>query len=157
MKTLEQARIEFQRAIQNDGTHCPCCRRWGKINAYQITSTHVRGMIWMLKNFNRNAWIDLGKAPRWVLRAKTMSTLQHWGLIEHKAKKQDEDKRASGLWRLTPLGRDFVYNRGSVPKYVYVFNNRIVDLSSQQVDVISALKKKFSYEELMATQYKGAV
>ena len=155
MKTLAEARSDFQTVIRGDGGKCPCCRRWGKINGYQINSTQTRGMIWMLKNFRKNAWVDLAKAPKWILRSKSMATLHHWGLLEAKPKKDDEDKRASGLWRLTPRGHDFIRRRTTMPKYAFVFDNRLIKVSKEQVDVVQALGKKFSYEELMSTRYRS--
>jgi hypothetical protein len=155
MKTLVEARHQFKSAIKDKGANCPCCGRWGKINGYQITSTQVRGMIWMLKNFRKNEWIDLGKAPKWVLRSKSMATLHHWGLLESKPKNKDEDKRSSGLWRLTQQGRDFVYRRITMPKYAFVFDNKLIKVSKEQVDAVQALGKKFSYEELMSTRYRS--
>ena len=155
MKTLAEARLEFKTAIQGDGGKCPCCRRWGKINGYQINSTQVRGMIWMLKNFRKSEWVDLGKAPKWVLRSKSMATLHHWGLLEAKPKADDEDKRASGLWRLTPRGHDFIRRRTTMPKYAFVFDNRLIKVSKEQVDVVQTLGKKFSYEESMSTRYRS--
>lgn len=155
MKTLAEARQQFQKAIKGEGARCPCCRRWGKINGYQVTSTQVRGMIWMVKRFRRSAWVDLSKAPKWVLRSKSMATLHHWELLEAKPKGADEDKRGSGLWRLTPRGRDFVYGRITLPKHAFVFDNKLIKFSREQVNVIQALGKKFSYEELMNTTYRG--
>lgn len=154
MKSLEQARQEYRDVLKNNGGKCPCCRRWGKINGYQINSTQVRGMIWMLKNFRRDEWVDLGKAPRWVLRSKSLATLHHWDLLETK-KKTSEDARGSGLWRLTQLGRDFIYCRVTMPKYAFVFNNRLEKFSREQTDAVQALGKKFSYDELMNTTYQA--
>jgi len=152
MKTLTQARREYAIVLKNDGGRCPCCKRWGKINGYQVTSTQTRGMIWMIKRFRKNEWIDLGRAPKWILRAKTMSILQHWKLLERKAKGVDEDKRGSGFWRLTEKGRDFVRKKTTIPKYAFVFDNRVIKFSSQRVDVLTSLGKKFSYSELMSTR-----
>jgi hypothetical protein len=86
MKSFDQdlAWLEYRDVLENGGGNCPCCQRWGKINGYQITSTQVRGMIWMFQNFFEDEWVDLGKAPKWVLRSKSMATLHHWGLLETK-------------------------------------------------------------------------
>ena len=81
-----------------------------------------------------------------------MSVLQHWKLLERKAKDVDEDKRGSGFWRLTERGREFVRNRTSIPKHAFVFDNRVITFSTQQVDVTATLGKKFSYNELMSTR-----
>jgi hypothetical protein len=156
MKSFDQdlAWLEYRDVLENGGGNCPCCQRWGKINGYQITSTQVRGMIWMFQNFFEDEWVDLGKAPKWVLRSKSMATLHHWGLLETK-KNADKKVRGSGLWRLTPLGRDFIHRHITLPKYAFVFNNRLEKYSEEQVDVVQALGKKFSYEELMNTTYEA--
>lgn len=156
MKTLVEARRQFKSAIKDKGANCPCCGRWGKINGYQINSTQVRGMIWMLRNFRKNEWVDLSKAPKWVLRSKSMATLHHWGLLESKPN-EDPDKKGSGFWRLTQRGRDFLRRKILLPKYAFVFDNKLVKFSKEQVDVVKALGKKFSYEELMSTRYRSIV
>ena len=154
MKTLVEARQQFNNAIKDKGVNCPCCGRWGKINGYQITSTQVMGMLWMLNNFRKSEWIDIGKAHKMILRSKPLATLRHWELVEKKPKDLKEDKRASGLWRLTPKGRDFLRKKIALPKYAFVFNSRLVKYSKQEIDVVQALGKKFSYEEVMKTKYR---
>lgn len=151
MRTLEQAKRDYQKVLKGDGGRCPCCKRWGKINGYQVTSTQVKGMIWMYKNFRKNEWIELGKAPKYILRSKALATLRHWDLVEKKPKEEKEDKRGSGFWRLTQKGRDFIRKKIVLPKYAFVFDSRLISYSTERVDVIQSLNKKFSYEELMKT------
>jgi len=150
MTTLFEAKEAFGHAIRDAGMDCPCCGRWGKINPYQITSTQAKGLIWMYTNFPRDCWIDLGDAPGWLLRAKTMTTVKWWGLIEPAAKDEnDAGKKASGKWRLTDKGRAFVIGRTLIPKYTFIFGNGCFGYSETMVDIRDALKNKFSYEELM--------
>lgn len=150
MTTLTEAKQRFGEAIRGEGMDCPCCGRWGKINPYQITSTQAKGLIWMFTNFPRDYWIDLGRAPEWILRSKPMATAKWWGLVEPAAKEEkDADKKASGKWRLTDKGRAFVLGRTLIPKYAFIFDNGCFGYSSDMVDIRDALKKKFSYEELM--------
>lgn len=155
MKTLVEARIDFKELIKDKGGHCPCCGRWGKINPYQVTSTQVRGMIWMLRRFRRNEWVELAKAPKYILRSKSLATLHHWGLLESKPN-EDPDKKGSGFWRLTQMGRDFLRNKITIPKRAFVFDNRLIKFSKEEVNVVIALGKKFSYQELMNTTYRDA-
>jgi len=112
-------------------------------------------MIWMLKRFRRNEWVELARAPKWVLRSKSMATLHHWELLENKPKKDDEDKRSSGFWRLTQKGRDFLRHKITVPKHAFVFDTKLIKFSREHTSVVTALGKKFSYEELMNTTYRG--
>lgn len=150
MTTLAESKERFEQAIRGEGADCPCCGRWGKINAYQVTSTQAKGLIWMFTNFPADYWVDLGNAPGWLLRSKPMATSKWWGLVEPAAKDEnDADKKASGKWRLTDKGRAFVLGRTLIPQYVFVFDNTCYGYSENMVDIRDSLKKKFSYEELM--------
>lgn len=158
MTTLAEAKHHFGQTIRGEGMDCPCCGRWGKINPYQITSTQAKGLIWMFTNFAQNEWIDLGRAPAWLLRSKPMATAKWWGLVEPAAKeKADKEKKASGKWRLTPRGRAFVMGGVLIPKYAFIFDNSCYGFSDATVDIRDALKKKFSYEELMGNSMRSLV
>jgi hypothetical protein len=85
-----------------------------------------------------------------------MYTAKWWGLVEPAAKdEKDEDKKASGRWRLTDKGRAFVIGRTLIPKYAFIFDNGCFGYSEAMVDIRDALKKKFSYEELMGSSMRG--
>jgi hypothetical protein len=84
-----------------------------------------------------------------------MATLHHWDLVQAKAKTEDEDKRGSGLWKLTDWGRQFVRKEVTVPKHAFVFNKTLIKHSKDRVNIVTALGKKFSYDELMHTTYRN--
>lgn len=72
-----------------------------------------------------------------------------WGLIELKGK-TDEDKRVSGLWRLTEKGKMFVRGELRIKKYIEIFDNKLIGFDGEDIDIRFVLGKRFSYEELMA-------
>ena len=87
-------------------------------------------------------------APAWMLRAQQLPTLRLWGLVEDFPKQTR--LASSGLWRATPLGIDFANNRTRVNKYVYVYNNTLLDKDGADISIIDALGDKYNYHEIMA-------
>ena len=40
------------------GERCPCCRRWGKVNAYTISATAARALILLVRIYEvRRTWV----------------------------------------------------------------------------------------------------
>jgi len=62
---------------------------------------------------------------------------------------EDGGKKNSGLWKPTLRGGKFVRKLLVVPSYALVYNNTPVGWSDVAIDIVDALKKKFSYKELM--------
>ena len=78
------------------------------------------------------------------------SLMRFWNLIEPAEHKDfEDDKKASGFWRVTQKGIFFVTAKIQIPKYVYLFNNQKYSESWDTIDIKDALGKKFSYTELM--------
>ena len=76
--------------------------------------------------------------------------LRFWGLIE--AMPNDNPlKRSSGMWRLTTLGREFVFGRTTVSAVCYYRHPEggILGFEPGQIDIATALGKNFSYPSLM--------
>ena len=74
-------------------------------------------------------------------------TLKYWGLIIGSEKV--EGKRTAGLWGITQKGIDFVQNHIEIPSYAITINNACVQFTGENINVITALKKKFDYDELI--------
>ena len=103
----------------------------------------------------KREWVGLTRDEVLDIEEETTHPLAFYDAIEAKPKGKDEDKRASGLWRLTPHGHDFIRRRITMPKYAFVFDNKLIKHSKEQVDAVQALGKKFSYDELMNTRYRS--
>lgn len=77
------------------------------------------------------------------------ATMAYWGIIEEKPK-GGEDKRTSGIWRITPLGESFIKGEARLPKYVTTYNGRAESMSSETISIEEAINNPFSYREIMA-------
>lgn len=58
-----------------------------------------------------------------------------------------------GCWSITSAGKEFVNRKRSVPKYVIVYNEKVIGYSGEEhpfVNIEDALGEKFNYGELMS-------
>ena len=153
--TLEQARAQWDIAIRNKGDHCPCCGKWGKVYKVGISHAMMKALLWMASTYGEK-WIDMPReAPRWLIQTYTFATLKWWRLIEQmpsEVVEYDEagqEKKFSGYWRVTPLGVQFAKGRVQVAKHVYLYDNSLMDVSTETVYIRDCVGKKFNYSEIM--------
>jgi len=92
-------------------------------------------------------WVHVIKEVKTV--DGTYAKLRHWGLLEPKGDDPEGDTKASGYWRITQKGRDFVRGLITVPKNIFIFDNKLIRVSGEEVSIKEALGKKFSYAEMM--------
>lgn len=93
--------------------------------------------------YHQNLYATVGtKSHGFALCAK-------FGLIESPPPEEFEDKRCSGKWHLTRLGRKFVEGKEEVSASLKIYDNRVIAFSKKKVDIIDVLGTKFSYNDLM--------
>lgn len=153
-KYLADLRAEWRNTIEGDGGRCPCCDRWGKINAQPLSEIMALGLLWFSRTKgDANGWIDVPKrAPRWMMRGKTYATLARWELLE-KNGGSDDGKKSIGLWRITKKGRDFINGDIAVPDRVYTYNNNIEGFSNRLFYFYDCFGKHFHYETVMSDNF----
>ena len=151
---LAQLKANWRATIENDGGHCPCCGKWGKISPQGMSETRALALLWLARApKNADGWVDVPNVgPRWVLRGKSHTTLQHWGLVEP-GSHQDTAKKADGLWRITDKGQQFIAGTITVPKKAYIYNNAVEGWSDECVSFRDCFGRKFDYAEVMADTF----
>lgn len=143
MTTIAEAK-KFLRDNFEKGVDCPACgqlvRRW----KHSLNSSIARTLIQM---YNKGGYVHIMNE----IHLTTMYAIAaYWGLIEAKEHNiTDDNKKASGEWKLTPKGEAFVENRITIAKYCYVFDHMVDGFSKEQVDIEQSLGKKFDYKELI--------
>ena len=151
---LENERKEwYNNTITGNGGHCPCCDRWGKVNATYINKTMARALHWLLITPHRDAqgWVNVRQdAPRWVLRAGGLTTLKYWGLVQGRPK--EKGTQSSGIVCATPKAFNFVFRGTDVPKVAYVYNDSVVKYSPEYINFQTALESAFDFKEIMDHQ-----
>ncbi len=89
-----------------------------------------------------------------------LSKLKHWGLVVEKENDLDEkildgEKKTSGFWGITKKGKNFVENKISVEKYIFLLDATLIDTSeNERTNIEDALGNKFNYNEIMGIATK---
>lgn len=144
MTTVEEAQ-DYLRAHLDEGTECPVCTQLVKVYRRKINAGMARALIALYRE-SAFEFAHLARLAPWTHEG---GQLAWWGLIEQDGSKR-EDGGQSGWWRLTANGRAFVHNQLKVPKYVHVYNGRVLRIDdTEHVSIIDALGTKFDYRELI--------
>ena len=145
--TLAIARRELESKLNDGGSFCKCCGQWSKLNAYTFNKTMAKNLLWM--RLRGGDWIDMpATAPVDVKGTNQFQTCKHWGLIEAQPNRTDPTRKSKGIWRITPTGMDFVDDRISIPKTVYVYNREVHGFSDDRT-AFSDVCPRFDYEKAM--------
>jgi hypothetical protein len=144
--TLAEAK-ELLRSEMDKGAICPCCNQSVKMYRWKISAKI--GAVLIAFYHQRNKWIhplnDLG------VNSGDYAKLRHFGLIVS-SDHIEEDKKASGLWTITPRGIAFVEDRLTIHEKVKLYNNAAYGFEGSQVTIHDVLGSSFSYSELMNDQ-----
>ncbi|MBU4565115.1 MAG: hypothetical protein KMY53_16050 [Desulfarculus sp.] len=143
---VQDAKAQVKAAlIAGEVSTCPCCGQTCKLYRRKLNSGMVRVLIAMYRLGSGGRWVHINREIRTY--ARDYSYLSRWGLIE-----QDLSRGSGGFWRLTALGEEFVTSRGkAVPKYILMYNNKLLGFGPEETTIIQALGDKFDYRELMGS------
>ena len=127
--------------------HCPTCGRFTKVYRRKLNSTVAKQLIHLYKSggdkeFLHSKYFVNGTGSGDLTKGK------YFKLIES-ASNYDKGKKNSGLWRLTQLGIDFVLGSSKIPKYIFIFNDKVQGVSQIEVGIQESLGEKFNYQQLM--------
>ena len=141
---------EAQQVVLNnvhDGVNCPCCGQMSRIYKRKFNANMAVFLI-SLVQISRSLGLDWVHYSKCLFRGRDYPYVATWGLA-YCAKNDDTTKRASGFWRPTELGLQFVAGNVSIAKHVAMFDNSLCGYSREAVSIRKALGQKFDYQELM--------
>lgn len=157
MNTIAEGK-QYLKDNWEKGVDCPCCKRLVKLYKYKLNSGSARSLIIMYQlEQEHDDWVHVQQEfAKRGLNANSMNyiLLHWWGLIVFKPGNDDPSKRASGYWRITRKGIDFVLGLIQVPSHVFIYNNKKWGVSEEYVTIHDALGKKFDFRELMGEYYQ---
>ncbi len=140
--TLGEAR-DWLRERAPKGEKCPCCRQYVRVYRRKLNSGMAR---WLIR-FHLQTWASKNWHHATHITERAMgeeySKLAHWKLLEHHPERV-------GYWRLTDLGTRFALNEQRVQSHAVIYDNRCIRLDGDPVSIVTALGRKFNYNELMA-------
>lgn len=133
------------------GYICPCCQQYCKRYRRALNSSMAAVIVLIHKSnktdyFHVENWLkEIGKPQ---LRAD-FHKLTFWGLLEKKVGKRDDGSNRNGFYKITGRGIAFASGTFKVQEKAVILNNKFQFFEGEEIDVLKALRNKFSYDELM--------
>lgn len=146
--TLDEAQRWLRERVE-EGVRCPTCTQFAKVYRRKINSRQADAIIALYRKHGMEWGHVPTIAPRLRGDGGMIALLRYWRLVEELPEPREDGGRA-GWWRVTPLGRDFVLARATVPKYARIYDSQCIGLEGEQVSIRDALGEGFNYDELMA-------
>mgnify|MGYP003636084195 CR=1 FL=1 len=132
------------------GLICPCCDRFAKIYSRKLTATTCRELICLYNTGGDFNYIHASKLVFEGLACCDIGKAKYFGLVVL-GDNENPEKKTSGCWKLTSAGIRFVKGFLSIPKYVHIYNDKVLSFDdSEELYIQDCLGNKFNYQELMA-------
>lgn len=153
--TIDEVRVWLFEQAEIRAQHCPLCEQTVRVYKRKLHAQMARALVLIYRFFETHPdeWLDINN---YLLKVgvhsgkSNVALLRHWGLIERRAGEKDDGNPNCGRYRITDKGRLFVQSRLTVPKYIRLYNNRLLEMDERQTtDIHSALGDDFYYSELV--------
>ena len=161
--TLQEAKDEMYKTLDNEGATCPCCKQFVKSYRRKVTSAMAYALIIIHKNNPRDKYVDgvaqpnsfhlQDEAIRLKLNSRIVADfakLRFWGLIVQLKGVRDDGSSRNGKYYITDKGIKFINKQKMIVKYMHVYNNKSYKSSGKIVGIIDCLGSKFNYNEIMS-------
>lgn len=147
---LDTLREENQRD-RKVGCTCPVCDQYCRIWDQPLHSGMAHWLILLVNDYRQwYFWVSVKElSEKAGMRGGDYAKLRHWGLIVQATKKDLNNKRASGFWKPTKLGTDFVDNKIIIPRSILTYNKKHIGFGTETTTIREALGDKFDYDELI--------
>jgi hypothetical protein len=143
--TLGYAKAWLRERLK-EGAKCPCCNQRAQLYKRTINRGQARSLIGIYLADKQRGWVHVNSLDS---RSREEGKLRYWGLLEEERTLKPDGGR-SGYWRLTDKGLAFVLCQVRVPKYVYLYDDKLQRVDdTETISIRDALGKRFDYGELM--------
>ncbi len=149
--TVDEAKALIAANVWGRGITCPCCGRKCKVYKRALDRTMIEQLLAIRDYFTLHPaeqWLRTSPYLQSLALERECAKLRFWGLLE---------EGASGLFRLTQLGADFVSNRRvRVPAFIYEYQDQLLGKSDGHfapadfVNIHQAAGTVFNLEELLS-------
>jgi len=146
--TLDQAKAWLQvEAV--DGAICPCCQRFDKVYRRKVCKSALSNLT-QLYSLSVQRGFDFYHYTEFFagkVFPGDMARLSFIGLVE-RADADDDNKKSSGMYKITPKGGSFVLGYSSIPELLIFYHNELIGVSPE-TKTIGQFWPDFNYSELI--------
>lgn len=144
--TLAEARRILDAELE-DGARCLCCGQYAQIHRWTLYATAAKLLVRLYANGGTTEFVE--SKPIKGKGQGDGARLRYWGIAEEE-KQRRPDGGKSGWWRVTAYGEDFILDRATIPKYVYVYDNAVLPYTDAHPQggrrtISEVLKENFHY------------
>lgn len=135
------------------GITCPCCNQFVKAYKRKIRHSLAYGLINLFMIHETNEFHLEDELRRLDLKNIVRSDfpkLRFWNLIEKIKGKRDDGSSKNGFYKITQLGRRFVFNEVAIPKYIFLQNNELITPLDDDIELVKIEDcfEKYNYNEM---------
>lgn len=150
--TLRYSQQRLMEGLE-EGVNCACCGQFAKIYKRSLSKSAARCLLVLYVEAGEG-WAHLPtvlseKAPELATTGGYAALAGHWGLMEESDRVRDDGGRA-GWWRVTASGVRFLSGEISIPKYVRLYNGRVLDHTGDAITMAMALGEPFDLRNVMS-------
>jgi len=155
METIKEAK-QHLRANFEKGVECPCCGQYVRQYKRKLNSGMVLFLIGLCRLSHREMPMffsikEIMNEMNLTVTSLDYSVMKHFKLITPRI--SEGGKKDSGKWMITQEGLRFVlWPDHTIPKHVFLYNNKRQGVSDEKITIREALGEKFNYEELMSNK-----
>lgn len=134
----------------NKGFYCNCCGSYVKIYRRSFNCNMALALI-ALYRYTKGEYVKVEKflTEHGYQRCGDFSYLRHYGFIEAKKEKREDNSSRNGFYRITGIGRLFVEAKEKAKEKFLIQNNKLLGFDGNEINIYEALGKKFDYQKLM--------
>lgn len=158
---LEVAGVESKwiRRHMENGCTCPLCGQHVKLYRRKITGEMARVLLLLYRHFKKYPHSNPVHVDSFLSavcgrrrpKGNNHSLLVHWGLLVKcppRVARSTGEKR-DGYYRITISGRSFIRQQCTVSKYAFIYNNKRIGWSDEDVGLRDVIESRFNLEELL--------
>lgn len=146
-------REEFlKRLYAGERVTCPCCDRFAQVYRRKVHAGIARELIKIYKLQRSNPytnWVHFRDFAS-LSEGRDFTIARYWNLLERETS-DDDAKKDSGYWRLTPEGKGYVTGVHKIQQIALVYNDEVIRFEGPLVTINDCLGDKFNYAELMGS------
>ena len=144
----------MQRLLAGEKIDCSCCGRYAQIYRRRIHHSIARQLVELygLGGGRERRFVHGSQLiPKGNTGTGDIGKGRYWGLIEPMLRVSKLDN-ASGYWRLTGLGCDFVQAKATIQKVALVFDDKVIGFEGPEVSIQQCWDKRFDYAKILTDE-----
>lgn len=160
---LSELQEKLKAHVRGPGAVCPVCRQLVRMVEKELSAPMAYVLILMYRHFQTASdWLDMNQyisnmvAIGSEVKGGEWSKMKYWQLIVERPPEKKSivnpkpPVKTQGMYKMTELGARFVLGKIKIPRSVWLYNGKVIEVHKKSVSIQECLGKDYNYEALMA-------